>query len=66
MNSTLLNRAFKKGYLEAVFKKLLNQAKSGIGGFFEKTLNGVAFLLPQRVNSGQNFLPYIFHDVSVP
>ena len=58
MNSTLLNIAFKKGYLEVVFKKLVNQAKSGIGGFFEKkNINGVAFLLSQRVNSGQNFLP---------
>ena len=57
MNSTLLNIAFKKGYLEVVFKKLVNQAKSRIGGFFEKNINGVAFLLSQRVNSGQNFLP---------
>ena len=57
MNSTLLNIAFKKGYLEVIFKKLVNQAKSGIGGFFEKNINGVAFLLSQRVNSGQNFLP---------
>ena len=57
MNSTLLNIAFKKGYLEVVFKKLVNQAKSRIGGLFEKNINGDAFLLSQRVNSGQNFLP---------
>ena len=57
MNSTLLNIAFKKGYLEVVFKKLVNQENPGIGGFFEKNINGVVFLLSQRVNSGQNFLP---------